>query len=268
VKNEKNTIFAQLNDITEMNIALIGYGKMGHMIEQIALQRGHKIVSIIDINNQEDFDSEAFASADVAIEFTNPTAAYGNYLKAFKHHVKVVSGSTGWQKDHQADVEKLCAEGGNTLFWASNFSIGVAIFSAVNRYLAKIMNGFGQYDVQMSETHHIHKLDAPSGTAITLAQDIVDHLDRKSSWKLGTTTWDDGRIEGSEEHKPDELLINSIRHDEVPGIHSITYDSDADSITITHSAHSRKGFALGAVLAAEFTQNHQGLLTTSDLFKF
>ena len=229
MKNEKNTIFAQLNDITEMNIALIGYGKMGHMIEQIALQRGHKIVSIIDINNQEDFDSEAFASAD---------------------------------------VEKLCTEGGNTLFWASNFSIGVAIFSAVNRYLAKIMNGFGQYDVQMSETHHIHKLDAPSGTAITLAQEIVDRLDRKSSWKLGTTTWDDGRIEGSEEHKPDELLINSIRHDEVPGIHSITYDSEADSITITHSAHSRKGFALGAVLAAEFTQNHQGLLTTSDLFKF
>ena len=171
-------------------------------------------------------------------------------------------------KDHGDDVRHACTEEGKTLFWASNFSIGVAIFSAVNRYLAKIMNQFSQYDVRMSETHHIHKLDAPSGTAITLAQDIVDRLDRKSSWKLGTTTWDDGRIEGSEEHKPDELLINSIRHDEVPGIHSITYDSEADSITITHSAHSRKGFALGAVLAAEFTQNHQGLLTTSDLFKF
>lgn len=251
-----------------MKIALIGYGKMGHMIEQIARERGHEIVSIIDINNQDDFDSDAFASADVAIEFTNPTAAYQNYLRAFSHGVKVVSGSTGWMKDHKTDVEKLCTEGGNTLFWASNFSVGVAIFAAVNKYLAKIMNGFGQYDVQLTETHHIHKLDAPSGTAITLAEDIVDNLDRKDGWKLGTTRWDDGRVEGSEEHNADELLIDSVRHEEVPGIHSICYDSDADSITITHSAHSRKGFALGAVLAAEYTKDHKGLLTTSDLFKF
>lgn len=251
-----------------MKIALIGYGKMGHMIEQIARERGHEIVSIIDINNQDDFDSDAFASADVAIEFTNPTAAYQNYLRAFSHGVKVVSGSTGWMKDHKTDVEKLCTEGGNTLFWASNFSVGVAIFAAVNKYLAKIMNGFGQYDVQLTETHHIHKLDAPSGTAITLAEDIVDNLDRKDGWKLGTTRWDDGRVEGSEKHNADELLIDSVRHEEVPGIHSICYDSDADSITITHSAHSRKGFALGAVLAAEYTKDHKGLLTTSDLFKF
>lgn len=251
-----------------MKIAIIGYGKMGHMIEQIARERGHEIVSIIDINNQDDFDSDAFASADVAIEFTNPTAAYQNYLRAFSHGVKVVSGSTGWMKDHKTDVEKLCTEGGNTLFWASNFSVGVAIFAAVNKYLAKIMNGFGQYDVQLTETHHIHKLDAPSGTAITLAEDIVDNLDRKDGWKLGTTRWDDGRVEGSEKHNADELLIDSVRHEEVPGIHSICYDSDADSITITHSAHSRKGFALGAVLAAEYTKDHKGLLTTSDLFKF
>lgn len=251
-----------------MKIALIGYGKMGHMIEQIALERGHEIVCKIDVNNQDDFDSPAFASADVAIEFTNPSAAYGNYLRAFSHHVKVVSGSTGWMKDHKSDVEALTKDGQQTLFWASNFSIGVAIFSAVNKYLAKIMNQFPQYDVKMTETHHIHKLDAPSGTAITLAEDIVDRLDRKTSWKAGTTVWDDGHVDGSEEHRPDELLVDSVRHEEVPGIHSICYDSEADSITITHDAHSRKGFALGAVLAAEFTLNHTGLLTTSDLFKF
>ena len=251
-----------------MKIALIGYGKMGHMIEQIALERGHEIVCKIDVNNQDDFDSPAFASADVAIEFTNPTAAYGNYLRAFAHNVKVVSGSTGWMKDHKADVEALCKDGKQTLFWASNFSIGVAIFSAVNKYLAKIMNQFPQYDVKMTETHHIHKLDAPSGTAITLAEDIIDNLDRKTSWKAGTTIWDDGHVDGTEDHKADELLVDSIRHDEVPGIHSISYDSEADCITITHDAHSRKGFALGAVLAAEFTKDHKGLLTTSDLFKF
>lgn len=251
-----------------MKIALIGYGKMGHMIEQIALERGHEIVCKIDVGNQDDFDSSAFASADVAIEFTNPTAAYSNYLRAFAHNVKVVSGSTGWMKDHKADVEALCKDGKQTLFWASNFSIGVAIFSAVNKYLAKIMNQFPQYDVKMTETHHIHKLDAPSGTAITLAEDIIDNLDRKKSWKVGTTVWDDGHVDGTEDHKSDELLVDSIRHDEVPGIHSIAYDSEADCITITHDAHSRKGFALGAVLAAEFTKDHNGLLTTSDLFKF
>lgn len=251
-----------------MKIALIGYGKMGHMIEQIALERGHEIVCKIDVGNQDDFDSPAFASADVAIEFTNPTAAYSNYLRAFAHNVKVVSGSTGWMKDHKADVEALCKDGKQTLFWASNFSIGVAIFSAVNKYLAKIMNQFPQYDVKMTETHHIHKLDAPSGTAITLAEDIIDNLDRKKSWKAGTTVWDDGHVDGTEDHKSDELLVDSIRHDEVPGIHSIAYDSEADCITITHDAHSRKGFALGAVLAAEFTKDHNGLLTTSDLFKF
>ena len=130
-----------------MKIALIGYGKMGHMIEEIALQRGHEIVCKIDVNNPEDIDSPEFCSADVAIEFTNPTAAYGNYLKAFAHNVKVVSGSTGWMKDHKAEVEALCADGKQTLFWASNFSIGVAIFQAVNRYLAKIVNQFLQYDV-------------------------------------------------------------------------------------------------------------------------
>jgi len=251
-----------------MKIALIGYGKMGHMIEQIALERGHEIVSIIDVDNIEDFDSPAFASADVAIEFTNPTAAFANYQRAFAHNVKVVSGSTGWMQDHKAEVERMCTEGGQTLFWASNFSIGVAIFSAVNRYLAKIMNGFPQYNVEMEEVHHVHKLDAPSGTAITLAEEIIKDLDRKDKWVKGFQHAADGTESGSSKVAPNELPIASIRRDEVPGIHSISYDSEADKITITHDAHSRKGFALGAVLAAEYTKEHTGLLTTSDLFKF
>lgn len=238
-----------------MKIALIGYGKMGKMIEQIALQRGHEIVSIIDIDSQENFDSPEFKSADVAIEFTAPQAAYGNYLKAFSHGVKVVSGSTGWMKDHGDDVRRMCSEEGQTLFWASNFSIGVAIFSAVNKYLANIMNQFPQYDVEMEETHHVHKLDHPSGTAITLADEIVERIDRKQGWAEETTD-------------PALLRIDHIRRGEVAGIHTVRYDSEADIITITHDAHSRKGFALGAVLAAEYTKDHQGLLTISDMFKF
>lgn len=238
-----------------MKIALIGYGKMGHMIEEIALSRGHEIVSIIDIDNQQDFDSPAFASADVAIEFTAPHVAYDNFLKAFKHNVKVVSGSTGWIPQHGEDVKRMCTEEGKTLFWSSNFSVGVAIFSAVNTYLAKIMNRFDQYDVNMVETHHIHKLDAPSGTAITLAEQIIGNLDRKERWGLHET-------------KPEVLRIDDIRQKEVPGIHTITYDSPEDMITITHNAHNRHGFAMGAVLAAEYTATHTGLLTMEDLFKF
>lgn len=251
-----------------MKIALIGYGKMGKMIEEIAISRGHEIVSIIDVDNQNDFESEAFASADVAIEFTAPQAAYGNYLKAWKAGVKVVSGSTGWLKEHGEDVEKACKEDGKTLFWASNFSVGVAIFSAVNKYLAKIMNGFPQYDVQETETHHIHKLDHPSGTGITLAEQIVEQLDRKEDWQMGSLTQPDGTVIPAEHDDKDKLTINSIRRGEVPGIHSICYDSEADCITITHDAHSRRGFALGAVLAAEYTKDHSGLLTISDMFKF
>ncbi len=251
-----------------MKIALIGYGKMGKMIEKIARDRGHEIVCVIDIDNQEDFDSPQFASADVAIEFTNPTAAYGNYLRAFKHNVKVVSGSTGWMKEHGDEVSRLCDEGGQTLFWASNFSVGVAIFSAVNRYLAKIMNQFPQYDVTMEETHHIHKLDAPSGTAITLAEEIINDIDRKDKWVKGVQRNADGTVDGTNDVAADELPIESIRRDEVPGIHTIVYDSEADKITITHDAHSRQGFAMGAVLAAEYTKEHAGLLTISDMFKF
>lgn len=244
-----------------MKIALIGYGKMGKMIEEIARSRGHEIVSIIDIDNQQDFESEAFASADVAVEFTNPTVAYDNYLKAWARGVKVVSGSTGWLKEHGDDVRKACADG-KTLFWASNFSIGVAIFSAVNRYLAKIMNQFSQYDVELEETHHVHKLDYPSGTAITLGEEIIEKIDRLNGWEA--------TLEPASSEKAEEgvLPIYSYRRDEVPGIHTIRYDSEADSITITHDAHSRRGFALGAVLAAEYTQKHSGLLTISDMFSF
>ncbi len=238
-----------------MKIALIGYGKMGCMIEEIAISRGHEIVSIIDIDNQDEFSSPAFASADVAIEFTTPWTAYDNYLKAWAAGVKVVSGSTGWMKEHEAEVRKACSDEGKTLFWASNFSVGVAIFSAVNKYLAKIMNGFEQYDVNLVETHHIHKLDAPSGTAITLAEQIVENIDRKQRWGLHET-------------KPEVLRIDDIRQKEVPGIHTITYDSPEDMITITHDAHNRRGFAMGAVLAAEYTKDHTGLLTMSDLFSF
>ncbi len=241
---------------------------MGKMIEQIALSRGHEIVSIIDIDNQDDFDSPAFASAEVAIEFTAPHVAYGNYLRAWEKGVKVVSGSTGWLKEHGDDVRRACTEEGKTLFWASNYSIGVAIFAAVNKYLAKIMNGFAQYDVEETEVHHIHKLDHPSGTGITLAEQIVANLDRKKDWQTGSRTQPDGTVVPAESEDEDKVTINSIRRDEVPGIHSITWDSEADRITITHDAHSRQGFALGAVLAAEYTAQHNGLLTIDDMFKF
>ena len=251
-----------------MKIALIGYGKMGKEIEKIALSRGHEIVSIIDINNREDFASEAFRSADVAIEFTAPSVAYGNCLEAFKNGVKVVSGSTGWMGEHGEEMRRLCQEEGKTLFWSSNFSLGVAIFAAVNKYLAKIMNRFPAYDVTMSETHHIHKLDAPSGTAITLAEGILDNLDRKERWVKGTLQAPDGTISGSTDCAANELPVSSIREGEVPGIHSIRYDSEADSITITHDAKNRRGFALGAVLAAEYTAGKQGFLGMSDLFPF
>lgn len=228
-----------------MKIALIGYGKMGKEIEKVALSRGHEIVCIIDMNNQEDFESEAFLSADVAIEFTNPMVAYNNYIKTFNAGVKLVSGSTGWLEEHGEEIREMCSKGGKTLFWSSNFSLGVAIFSAVNKYLAKIMNQFPAYDVTMSETHHVHKLDAPSGTAITLAEGIVENIERKTT-----------------------IPIQSIREGEVFGIHSIRYDSEADSITITHDAKNRGGFALGAVLAAEYTATHEGYLGMSDLFPF
>lgn len=248
-----------------MKIALIGYGKMGHEIERIALSRGHEIVCKIDINNKADFDSEQFHNADVAIEFTAPTQAYGNIISAFKAGVKVVSGSTGWMSDHCEEMKNLCANGKKTLFWSSNFSIGVALFSLVNSYLAKLMNGYPMYDVTMSETHHIHKLDAPSGTAITLAEGIISELSRKTKWVEGTLTAPDGNVSGKKDCNPTDIRIDSIREGEITGIHEINYDCDADTITIVHNAKNRSGLAFGAVLAAEYTNNKTGFLTMKDL---
>ena len=237
-----------------MKLALIGYGKMGRTIEKIALSRGHKIVSIIDVDNQNDFTSEAFKSADVAIEFTMPTVAIQNYRKAFEAHVPVVSGTTGWL-EHLPEIKNAC-ENGATFFYASNFSLGVNIFFAVNKYLGKIMKGFPSYQVKIEETHHIHKLDAPSGTAITLAEDIIKTIGRKNKWT------------GNQDAKDDEIEIKSIREGESPGIHTVIYESDVDTIKITHDAKSRAGFALGAVIAAEFTCGKKGFLTMQDMLKF
>ena len=241
-------------EIEQMKIALIGYGKMGHAIEQIALQRGHEIVSVIDVNNQEDFMSDAFKSADVAIEFSMPAVAMDNYRRAFAAGVPVVSGTTGWL-EHLPEIKEAC-KAGQTFFYASNFSLGVNIFFALNKYLAKIMNDFPAYDVRMVETHHVHKLDAPSGTAITLAEGLIDNIERKNKW-----------VEGKESAE-DEIGICSVREGEVPGIHTVIYESDVDTISITHDAKSRMGFALGAVVAAEFTCGKKGFLTMQDMLKF
>ncbi len=238
-----------------MKIALIGYGKMGKEIEKIARERGHEIVSIIDVNNPEEIDSPGFHSADVAIEFTRPETAFSNYRNCFERNKPVVAGTTGWL-EHLDEVRRFCMEKGQTFFYASNYSIGVNVFFAVNKYLAKIMNRFPAYDVRMEEVHHIHKLDSPSGTGITLAEGILENIERKSLWKEGT------------EGNPEELLIISRREGEVPGIHEVLYESEADIISIKHDAKSRKGFALGAVLAAEFTCGKKGFLTMKDMFDF
>lgn len=236
-----------------MKIALIGYGKMGHVIEEIAISRGHKIVCRIDVDNQEDFLSESFASADVAIEFTTPATAFDNYMKAFAAGVPVVSGTTGWL-DRLPQIKAACDEG-NTFFYASNFSLGVNIFFAMNRWLAQVMNNFDNYNVSLKEVHHIHKFDHPSGTAITLADGILENIDTLTRWS-------------ETEQAADVLPIIAEREGEVPGTHIVQYDSEVDTITIEHKAKSRRGFALGAVLAAEFTVGKKGFLTMSDMLSF
>lgn len=237
-----------------MKVALIGYGKMGQTIEKIAKERGHEIISIIDINNLEDFSSDAFKSADVAIEFTRPEVALSNIRSCFRANVPIVSGTTGWSA-HLPEIRKEMEELNQTLFWSSNFSLGVNVFFAVNKYLARLMNQFPDYNVEMTEIHHTQKLDAPSGTAITLAEGIIENLDRKNKWSKEVET------------DKDDLAIKSIREGQVPGIHTVTYESEIDSITITHDAKSRYGFALGAVIAAEFTAGKKGLLGMQDLLK-
>ena len=225
-----------------MKIALIGYGKMGHIIERIALERGHEIVSKVDVDNQDEFDSDAFASADVAIEFTVPAKAVENYRKSWAAGVPVVSGTTGWNSVLPELKEEIAANG-YTLFWASNFSLGVNLFFELNKRLAQMMNRYANYDVAMTEIHHTEKKDAPSGTAITLAEGILENLDRKSEWVL---------VDSQQSTDNSQLGIEALREGKVPGTHIVKYDSAVDSITIKHEAKSREGFALGAVVAAEF----------------
>ena len=236
-----------------MKIALIGYGKMGRAIEKIAVARGHEIVCRIDADNQEDFDSAEFASADVAIEFTTPSTAVANYRRAFAAGVPVVSGTTGWAAQ-MPEIKRMCDNGEGTLFWTSNFSLGVNIFFAVNKYLASIMEGVPQYTPSMEEIHHIHKLDHPSGTAITLAEGIIGADSRVKGWT------EDASAAGES-----EMLIAHKREGEVPGTHIIRWDSAVDTITIEHSAKSREGFALGAVVAAEWAKGRTGWLTMDEM---
>lgn len=221
---------------------------MGHAIERIALERGHEIVARIDVDNRSDFDTAEFKSADVAIEFTIPAMAVDNYIECFKRGVKVVSGTTAWTAE-MPRIKKMVEEGGNTFFWTSNFSIGVNIFFALNRYLSRVMNNFPQYTASMKEIHHIHKLDHPSGTAITLADGIIDTSSRYDAWTEEAA------------HPASSLLIEHEREGEVPGTHIIKWDSPVDTITIEHRAKSRDGFALGAVVAAEWVKDHTGFLT-------
>lgn len=235
-----------------MKLALIGYGKMGHIIEQIARSRGHEIVKIIDIDNNADIESPEFASAEVAIEFTTPHTAADNCTRALKAGVSVVSGSTGWA-DRLPEVEKLAETLGRGMLWSSNFSVGVNIFIVLNRYLARVMNKFPQYMPDMTETHHVHKLDHPSGTAVTLAEGIIAESDRVAGWV---------------EEAPaaaDAMIVSHIRRGEVPGIHEITWESPIDSISIKHSAKTREGFALGAVMAAEWLASHPGVHSMDEM---
>jgi 4-hydroxy-tetrahydrodipicolinate reductase len=235
-----------------MNIALIGYGKMGKEIEQIALSRGHKIVLKVDITNASTFAITDLKQADVAIEFSTPESATNNIYKCFDANIPIVVGTTGWM-NHLDEVKEKCKEKNQTLFYASNYSIGVNLFFKLNQHLAKLMNSYPDYNVTMEEIHHVHKLDAPSGTAISLANQVIELNDIKNKWVNNTTK------------NNNELSIISKRIDEVPGTHTVTYSSPVDEINITHIAHNRKGFALGALLAAEFTIGKKGILGMNDL---
>ena len=237
-----------------MKIALLGYGKMGKEIEKIALTRQHEIALKIDIDNLHDFTAENLKSTDVAIDFSIPSGAFGNIMKCFEANVPIVSGTTGWL-DKFDEVIDLCRKQNKSFFYASNYSIGVNIFFHLNRQLAHMMNQIPEYNISMEEIHHIHKLDAPSGTAISLANDILEQIERKKEWKLDA-------------QREDEIInISAKREGEVPGTHTIYYDSEVDTIEIKHIAKSRKGMAQGAVLAAEYIFNKKGYHTMNDLLK-
>ncbi|WP_294143308.1 4-hydroxy-tetrahydrodipicolinate reductase [uncultured Sanguibacteroides sp.] len=236
-----------------MKIALLGYGKMGKAIERMARERGHEIVFVSDDCNRSVEQDKRLREADVAIEFTMPAAAVNNYAWCFRNQLPVVSGTTGWLNRWE-EVITMCNESRGSFFYASNFSIGVNIFFHLNRWLAKTMSRFDGYKVFVEETHHIHKLDAPSGTAIALAEGIMEQHAKYSSWKLT-----------GEPTREGEIPITARREGEIPGIHAVTYKSDVDEIEIYHSALSRDGFALGAVMAAEFLIGKKGVYGMEDL---
>jgi 4-hydroxy-tetrahydrodipicolinate reductase len=234
-----------------MKILLIGYGKMGKTIERIAVSRGHEIVGRIDVGDDLSlFDKEA----DVAIEFTQPEAAISNLKTCFEKGIPVVCGTTGWRQ-HQQEVEAYCKQKNGALLWSSNFSLGVNLFFKLNEYLAKLMNRYAQYEVSVDETHHTQKKDAPSGTAITLAEGVIKNLERKKKWSMESND------------NPESLVIKSFRIDPAPGTHVIRYHSEVDDIEITHTAHSREGFALGAVLVAEWLKGRKGIFTIDDFLQ-
>jgi 4-hydroxy-tetrahydrodipicolinate reductase len=235
-----------------MKIALIGYGKMGKAIEEVALSKGHEIVLKIDIQNNHEFTKENLKLADVAIEFTGPHSAFENVKKCMQFGVPVVSGSTGWL-DKWNEIKTSCEQNKGCLIYSSNYSIGVNLFFELNKHLAKLMDTYNEYDVSMTELHHTEKKDAPSGTAISLAEQILANLGRKNKWINATST------------TPSDLVITSERIDPAPGTHTVAYTSPIDTIEIIHTAHTRKGFASGAVLAAEFANKKNGIFTMKDV---
>lgn len=235
-----------------MKILLLGYGKMGKAVEQIALERGHQIAGRIDYNNREEIDR---IKADVAIEFSQPDAVYKNLEHCLENGIPVVCGTTGW-REQRHEIEKLTHSCNGTFFYASNFSIGVNIFFKLNLQLAKLVKNFPQYDVAIDEVHHTEKKDAPSGTAITLAEGIMKEISAKKKWVK------------KESKKSDDLLISSFRIDEVPGTHLVKYTSVIDDIEIRHIAHSREGFARGAVMVAEWLPGKKGVLGMEDFLQF
>jgi len=238
-----------------MKIALIGYGKMGHMIEEIALERGHQIVLKIHADNKDEFTAENMAAADVAIEFTSPESAFENVKKCFAFGVPVVSGSTGWN-EKLSEAKAICQKENKTFLHASNFSIGVNIFFEINKLLARLMAPQTGYDVTLKEVHHTQKRDAPSGTAVTLAEGVLEFAKNKKSWV------------NAEAQSADQLSIISERIDPAPGTHHVKWSSEIDDIEIIHTAHNRKGFALGAVLAAEYIHDKKGVFTMKDMLQF
>lgn len=235
-----------------MQIALIGYGKMGKIIEEIALQRNHEISLKIDINNLEEFTEENIGKADVAIEFTGPHSAFENIKKVLTFGIPVVCGSTGWL-DQLEEIKKLTTEKNGAFLYASNFSIGVNVFFEINKKLASLMASYADYEVGIEETHHTQKKDAPSGTAITLAEQILEKNKRKKRWVNDIS------------ENTEELEIVSYRIDPAPGTHRVKYSSAIDDIEIVHTAHSRKGFALGVVTAAEFIKDKKGIFSMKDV---